>query len=733
MTASRGGGGLVRSIQTLYEAGSLAGLDDAELLGRFLDRADGAEAAFEAILARHGAMVHQVCRSAAGSDADAEDAFQATFLILACRAPSVRRRASLAPWLFGVARRVAARARANSARRRVHEHRAGAMAPTVSLPPDTADDLAILIEELDRLPARYRDPIVLCHLQGLTYEAASRQLQCPLGTLGVRLKRGKERLRARLERRGVSDPARALAPLPPPFVPVALSTATARLATLAASALGAGVPIPVLNLTQGALRTMRISKLIGASVALLALAAGAWTWNASAADDKAAPSREAFGARSPTKYRLTGRVADPDTGEPIAGATVEVFTSEPGKKELVLKSAQSGADGVYSVDLPPGHCSMPRIEPAPGCYVLWDGLSFTPFAVGDAAPVARRDYPMRRGATWEFQLAWAGDGRPAAHGRIFTGPVRAVAGADGVARMGLPRTGGEIEGNIEAPRRWDARPLGFSLRWDDGFRPEAVRSVERLDGSDRYRLMDGEGRSAQLECKEGGHIQPRLEDGRMAIHVALPSSEPAVLAEVGGTVVDRSGDPVSGALVEAAYVWRNENGSTSSTMIATESCRATTDERGRYRLDCMPDAVAGAAPTAIRLLVSKEGFVGVDTEPLDVERGKPATFPDVLLAPGCSVVGTVVDVDGRPVEGAQVENHSRQNPRVEVARTDASGRFRFDGLAEGPASLSVRCGDLMSEPGQALRARRDPEPVTIRLVPVSRIDDPAPAPRRPIL
>ncbi len=734
MTTSRGGGP-VRSIQALYDAGTLSGLDDADLLARFLDGGEGAEAAFEALVARHGAMVLRVCRSVAGPDAD--DAFQATFLVLACRAASVRRRDALGPWLFGVARRIATRARLNAARRRAHERRAAEDAPTAYDTPGPVDDLAILLDELARLPARDREPLILCHLQGLTYQAAAERLRCPLGTLSVRLHRAKQRLRTRLERRGVSDPARSLSPIPPPLVPAALSTATVRLATLAASALGTGVPTSVLILTQGALRTMRIAKLVGTSVAFLALAAGMWTWNASAAagPQPDAPDEAAAQAGSTGKYRLTGRVADPDTGEPIAGATIHVFTSEPGNKTLVTKSAQSGPDGFYLLDLAPGHQAMTTIEPAPGCYVLWQGLSFKPFGLSEAVQVERKDFPMRRGAAWAFRLTWARDGRPAEHGRVYTEfhNANAAADADGVAWLGLPREGGRLHGQIEPPRRWDVRKLGFSLSWEDGFRPEAVRSVERIEASDRYRLKDDEGRSAEFESEEGGRIEPRLEAGRMTIHVALPETEPGVLAEVGGTVVDRSGDPVPGALVEVAYVWRNENGSTNRSMIASEVCRTTTDERGRYRLDCIPETVAGAAPTALQLAVSRDGFAAFDTDPLDVERGKPATFPEIVLAPGCSVVGTVVDVDGRPVEGAQVENHSRQVPRMEVVRTDAAGRFRFDGLPEGHAPLTVQCGDLRNEPDQVFPARRDPEPVIIRLVPEPPFEAPEPAPRGEIL
>jgi RNA polymerase sigma factor (sigma-70 family) len=732
MTTSRGGGP-VRSIQALYDAGTLSGLEDGDLLARFLDGGDGAEAAFEALVARHGAMVLRVCRSVAGPDAD--DAFQATFLVLACRAASVRRRGSLGPWLFGVARRVSACARQNAARRRAHERLAVEGSPTAYEPPGPDDDLAILMDELARLPARDRDPLILCHLQGLSYQAAAERLRCPLGTLSVRLHRAKQRLRARLERRGVTDSARSIAPIPPPLVPLALSTATARLATLAGSALGGGVPISVLTLTQGALRAMRISKAIGASVAFLALAAGAWAWNASAADDDAAPAREAAGTQSLRKYRLTGRVADPDTGEPIAGATIKTYTSEVGKSEVAERSARSGPDGFYSMELASGHHSMTTIEPAPGCYVVKPGLSFRPFALSEAVQVERQDVPMRRGASWEFRLAWARDGRPAEHARVYNELVSANAyayadadaDADGVARIGLPRDGGQIDGKIEPPGRWDVRPLGFSLRRDDGFRPEAVRSVVRIEGSDRYRLMDAEGRSAEFESKEGGRIEPRLEAGRLAIHVALPESEPGVLAAVGGKVVDRSGAPVPGALVEVAYVWKNAEGH-STAMKDSESCRTTTDGSGRYRFECIPDAVSGAVPTSLQIGVRKEGFADADTEPLDIERGKPATFPDIVLVPAYSVVGVVIGPDGNPVEGAQIQNVSRRMPRMQVVRTDAAGRFRFDGLPEGRATLYVQFGELARYYSQAVPVPREQEPVTIQLVPQRQSDGPAAAP-----
>jgi DNA-directed RNA polymerase specialized sigma24 family protein len=121
-------GSLVRSIQTLFDAGATGSLSDSQLLERFLDRrGEAAEAAFEALVVRHGPMVFDVCRSVLGASHDVEDAFQATFLVLACKAASIRRRDSLASWLFGVARRVASRALSEAARRRAHEREVAEM------------------------------------------------------------------------------------------------------------------------------------------------------------------------------------------------------------------------------------------------------------------------------------------------------------------------------------------------------------------------------------------------------------------------------------------------------------------------------------------------------------------------------------------------------------------------------------------------------------------------------
>ena len=219
----------IQNVQALFTLGTIAGLTDSELLSRFADRRDeAAEHAFAALVERHGPMVLRVCRSILRNEHDAHDAFQGTFLVLARRAQSVRKRESVASWLHGVALRVAACEQTAMAHRRRHETRAGQMAAArVSVEGGSPDVSKILHEELGRLPERYRTVVVLCYLEGHTCEAAARQLGWPVGTVKSRLSRARERLRGRLLRRGLApDDASSERPVSAGIVPATLAKDT---------------------------------------------------------------------------------------------------------------------------------------------------------------------------------------------------------------------------------------------------------------------------------------------------------------------------------------------------------------------------------------------------------------------------------------------------------------------------------------------------------------------------
>ncbi len=252
-----------------------AGGDDAELLGRFAEHRD--ESAFAELLRRHGPAVFGVCRRVLADDADAEDAFQATFVVLARRAGEVTRRESVGSFLYGVAVRTALRARSARTKRRARERQVVAMPETAAAPERLWDELRpVLDEELAALPARYREPLRLCYLEGRSYDEAALALGCAKGTVASRVARGRERLRARLAARGVAPSAAGLAAglaaqtstsAVPPHLPAAALRAAA-LARAGAAGLAALAP-RVRELAEGAAREAVRARLRVVSVLLL--------------------------------------------------------------------------------------------------------------------------------------------------------------------------------------------------------------------------------------------------------------------------------------------------------------------------------------------------------------------------------------------------------------------------------------------------------------------------------
>jgi RNA polymerase sigma factor (sigma-70 family) len=276
-------GTALRHVHTLFSEGTVAGLTDGQLLERFAKRdAESAELAFAALVERHGPMVLRVCRAVLLDGHEAQDAFQATFLVLVRKAGSLRVRDSLGPWLHEVALRIAACARATIARRRVHERRCVAMAERSSSSRDEVSDDqdAILHEEVGRLPEGHRKAVVLCDLEGLSHEEAARQLGWPIGTVKSRQARGRARLRDRLIRRGLAPMAAALASVlseqtAKAIVPAVLAESMVQLALrvgLGKTTMAGLVSAPVLALVEGGLRMMMLSRVKPIAMSILATA-----------------------------------------------------------------------------------------------------------------------------------------------------------------------------------------------------------------------------------------------------------------------------------------------------------------------------------------------------------------------------------------------------------------------------------------------------------------------------
>ncbi len=278
-----------QSLNTLFNAGALGALTDAELLLCFrTDRGAGGQEAFRILVERHGPMVLGLCRSLVPDRHEADDAFQATFLVLVRKGHAIWVRDSVGPWLYGVASRVARRARRRAIERRRCQ---------VSILDDVADAKAsgprnstheqeteqVIHEEVACLPVSLRDPIVLCTLEGLTYDAAARQLGVTEPTLRGRLRRARRRLASRLRKRGIATPATATAApiaiepfqLAMPALPPALVKSTVQHSVWWSSVSGlvageTAIPASIAALARGVLRSMLLNtcKVLGI-VALL--------------------------------------------------------------------------------------------------------------------------------------------------------------------------------------------------------------------------------------------------------------------------------------------------------------------------------------------------------------------------------------------------------------------------------------------------------------------------------
>jgi RNA polymerase sigma factor (sigma-70 family) len=288
----RGGTGLIDRMGRLFGRGSVTGLSEKQLLDRFI--VDRDETAFEALVERHGPMVLAVCRQLLRDPHDVDDAFQATFMVLLRRAASLRQADLLGNWLYGVAYRVALKARSADYQRRKRfalasdpaglstTAQAVATADSASEALMKAEEQPMLHQEINLLPSKYRAPIVMCYLEGLTHDEAALKLGWPVGTVKGRLARARELLRSRLDRRGLgASSALLLTPLfnavPRVLVPPALVHSTLRTARAILSAAGeplttASAVSPTISLlTEGVVQAMIASHL--KSLALAGLVA----------------------------------------------------------------------------------------------------------------------------------------------------------------------------------------------------------------------------------------------------------------------------------------------------------------------------------------------------------------------------------------------------------------------------------------------------------------------------
>jgi RNA polymerase sigma factor (sigma-70 family) len=369
--------GMIRHLRRVALRRDGAGLTDGDLLELYVSRRD--EAAFDALVHRHGAMVLGVCRRILRNEADAEDAFQATFLVFVRKAALIRSQNAVSNWLYGVAHNTAMKAKAMNRKRYVKERQAGTV-PKHEARAEVWQELqAVFDAELSRLPDKYRIPIVLCDLEGKTIKEVARCLGWPQGTVATRLTRGRAQLAKRLTKRGLSLSGGVIAAVlsqaaasaqgtASACVPASLAVSTVEAATAVAAghaAAAAVVSTKVAALTERVVKAMLMTKLKALAAMLLAgtvlgMGGGLFTYHILGA--------ELRGGQSPTVAADDEKAKDKKAKsdkEAIQGTWVAVSGEQNGEKvpkekleaiklifteDKVTREGYEPAEGTYSID-----------------------------------------------------------------------------------------------------------------------------------------------------------------------------------------------------------------------------------------------------------------------------------------------------------------------------------------------------------------------------------------------
>jgi RNA polymerase sigma factor (sigma-70 family) len=667
---------LMRHIQGL--ASGRAGLvqTDRQLLDDFATGRD--DSAFANLVGRHGAMVLRVCRRVLGHEQDAEDAFQATFLVLARNAASIRRHEALASWLYGVAYRTALKAKRSAARRRSHEAQLREQTSPAAPGPSWDDVLTVLHEEIQRLPDSLRAAFVLCVLDGKTMSAAAAELGVKQGTVAWRLARARQRLRKQLGRRGIELSA-VLAALSlaqkagRAAVPAALATATIRFGlSVAAGEPAAGViPAHVAALAAGVTRAMFLTKIKIATIVLVAaglFAAGAGVrrnQTAAAQESKEAPVTapaktpaaevRPAAADNTDAIDFAGRVLDPD-GKPFAGARLHVLYYTP--KELPVPArATSDAEGRFGFRIPRAEFDR--------SYTLapWDQV--TVVAVAASCGLGMPEDREKKSRRTDLTIRLVKD--VPLTGRVLDLQGKPIAGVT-VRVQGLhtPHRG-DLTGFVNALKeKKELFPplrehlLGFEGGWigrDVGtlFVPVTTGADGRFTihgiGGERLATLRIEAptvvtRDVHAMTRPGATLQvpgyrqylPRTDlltvCGNGFDHVAAPC-KPIV-----GVVRDKdTGKPIPGAVVTS---YKRAGSEISS----VTDLRAVADKEGRFRLLGMPKGEGNI----IRAGPPEDGLYLMATREVEDTPGLGPVTVDFALKRGVLITGRVLDkVTRRPV------------------------------------------------------------------------------------
>jgi RNA polymerase sigma factor (sigma-70 family) len=686
--------GILRHIRKLAVAPGTSDLTDPQLLERFA--AHQAEDAFAALMQRHGQLVWSVCRHVLRHDHDAEDAFQATFLVLARNAATIRKQEALASFLHGTAYRIARQARRAAAIRRTHESRGKSM-PQEKPFPETVlrEALAILDEEVQHLSARQRAVFVLCALESKSLAEAAQQLGWKQGTVSGTLARARRQLAQRLTRRGVTLSAslaavvlgRQAAAASPP---AALAHSTTQASLLYAAGQPATVALAsptAAALTEGVTRTMFLTKLKTATVLLLFVGFGAGLLSCqplasrhlappvdppqASAQDRAPVAPEKKGDEA---SEVTGQVLGAD-GQPCAGARLSLWTSAVKKQADMAVLATTGADGRFRL-------SVARADLERGAKVVARAKDHGPDWVESAG--------LDKGG--EVTLRLARDDVPI-NGRI-------------IDLEGQPVAGATIEvGRLEQSdmKRWlELAKKGVSNHQDRDLASEALDGPLTVKtGKDgRFRLTGfGRDRVVLLRLSGDGieHCALRvvLRDellqgmgvGAFGTYAATFTHHTLPSRPIVGTVRDRAtGKPLAGVAVVSSYY----NGRSSKT-----------DAKGQYRI------VGAAKHDKYSLSAGSAPYLNCTKMNIADTPGLGPLVVDFDLDRGVAIKGRLTDkATGKPVRGYLGFIPLADNPNIkdfselgkpQIIASDesharADGSFTVTAIP-GPGVLTARADD----------------------------------------
>ena len=600
---------MLADLGTLFSEGCATSLSERKLLDRFLSNGD--EAAFEAILRRHGPMVLGVCRRRLSDPRDVDDAFQATFLILVERGRTLRDRDILGSWLHRVAQRVATRARSDARRRREFEGRSVVIrgqdrqiAPSGAA--EAADLRAILDEELARLTEKYRTPLILCELEGRTHEQAAAEIRCPVGTVKSRLSRAREQLRSRLERRGLSAMAGlSFEAFSTEQIPSVLTEATLRAATRVVA--GNGAPaLAVAKLMEYASRSamMTLPKFFATvltAAVLVSTAAGVHARSSPGGQVPApavvktapAPLKEAARGAESNFVTVAGHCIDHFDEKPVPGAVVRLFAAR-GYAQPIAEIAKTNADAEGRFAF--ASVAAPRLEDP------LDPLEYHVFAEAEGRPIGVRVVSQgSKGATEEITI------------HLFREQAK-------VSGMVFDTKGQPVAGATVSPFMINGRPIPGILTdvtGDDGrFTINGIALFANALFIRSFDVVHPDYPKATFEISDPSKtVGWRLADG----------------CHVTGSVIDSvTGGPAAGAIVTAEASGK------------LERILATTNAAGRYSMVLREDDYNFSAAAKDRVSIAI-----TDNECLVKEVRE---IPPLSLIEGGFIAGRVVDtITGKPI------------------------------------------------------------------------------------